>query len=203
MLKMKQSLMLSLFFSINSYAQNYFPQERPLELDALKAPGVERMGAVPLPIPAYGNMPVSQNMQSTGSLNSAQMRKGSFESTYMPGRVIYLNGENIGSIRNQELENVNVRIDQNGNLYIEAPQYEVASEQSYHPLLPKELPQFKKENIYEQMPLPQGVYSKQSGKTVSAEEPEPEQETKTPPPMAKEIIPEINSEAKIPSVKVD
>ena len=49
-------------------------------------------------------------------------------------RVIYLNGADISSAKNQSLEQVNVRIDARGNVYIEAPQYEVQQESTFVPL---------------------------------------------------------------------
>ncbi|MDQ3234613.1 MAG: hypothetical protein M3Q07_22645 [Pseudobdellovibrionaceae bacterium] len=49
-------------------------------------------------------------------------------------RVIYLNGADISSAKNQSLEQVNVRIDGRGNVYIEAPQYEVQQESTFVPL---------------------------------------------------------------------
>ncbi len=49
-------------------------------------------------------------------------------------RVIYLNGVDISSAKNQSLEQVNVRIDARGHVYIEAPQYEVQQESTFVPL---------------------------------------------------------------------
>ena len=62
--------------------------------------------------------------------------------------------------------------------------------------MPKELPKFKKDNIYEQLPINQGSYSKKTGQAVSSG-------VEAPPPMAKEIIPEVNSQPKIPPVSMD
>lgn len=213
----KKIILLSTFFSIKVYAQNqnYFANDKPFEPEAIQAPGVDRIGASPLPMPSFSNLPVGQTTPVIETTKQPQIKKGSFESTYTPGRVLFLNGENISSIRNQELENVNIRIDKNGNIYIEAPQYEVSTEQSYHPLLPKELPKFKKENVYEQMPLPQGVFSKETGKstsdsqasaaTHSASDSQPPvtHSAEAPAPMAKEIVPEVNTQAKIPPVNLD
>lgn len=41
---------------------------------------------------------------------------------------VYLNGQNIDTIRNQRLKNVNVHIDGQGNVHIEAPGYQVLEE---------------------------------------------------------------------------
>ena len=58
-------------------------------------------------------------------------------STFSPavlGRDVLLNGQDISSARNQELKGVNLRIDDKGNLFIEAPQYRVHEEDTYTPL---------------------------------------------------------------------
>lgn len=49
-------------------------------------------------------------------------------------RSIYLNGVDISAAKNQNLEQVNVRIDTRGNIYVEAPQYEVQQESTFVPL---------------------------------------------------------------------
>lgn len=50
------------------------------------------------------------------------------------GRVIYLNGVDISSAKNQSLEQVNIRIDAQGHIYIEASQYEVQQDTTFVPL---------------------------------------------------------------------
>lgn len=91
----------------------------------------------------------------------------SYETTRMPARLIYLNGKNVSSLKNQELENVYVKIDEYGNVHMTAPQYEVATDSSYHPLLPSELPRFPKDKIQIEN-LPQGVFSKEQVKLPEA-----------------------------------
>lgn len=49
-------------------------------------------------------------------------------------RNVNLNGIDISSARNQSLENVNIRIDALGNIYIEAPHYTVHQENTFLPL---------------------------------------------------------------------
>ncbi len=49
-------------------------------------------------------------------------------------RRIYLNGVDISSATHQQLENVHLRIDGQGNIFIEAPHYEVSEENTYLPL---------------------------------------------------------------------
>ena len=90
-------------------------------------------------------------------------------STMFPARSIFLNGMNIGSVRDQDLENVTVKIDGQGNIHLIAPHYDVREDTSYHPLLPQELPRFPKAGT---MPegMPQGPFSKQSGEKASGGE---------------------------------
>lgn len=52
-------------------------------------------------------------------------------------RSVFLNDVNINSVRNQELDNVSVQIDKKGNIYIEAPQYEVTADTSARAPAPK------------------------------------------------------------------
>ena len=63
----------------------------------------------------------------------------------IPLNTVYLNGENIVGLRNQVLEGVNIRFDSKGNIFIDAPHYEVHHDSSFHPLLPEETPQFAKD----------------------------------------------------------
>lgn len=52
-----------------------------------------------------------------------------------PGmRSVYLNGIDISSVRNQSLSQVDIKVDEKGNLYIVAPQYEVQQESTFVPL---------------------------------------------------------------------
>lgn len=60
-------------------------------------------------------------------------------------KVVYLNGVNITSARNHEMSNVTVRIDDVGNIFIIAPQYDVSIKKSYRALIPDEYPSYKKE----------------------------------------------------------
>lgn len=49
-------------------------------------------------------------------------------------RSIFMNGVDISSARNQELRNVHIRISENGDIFITAPQYQVTEEETYTPL---------------------------------------------------------------------
>jgi hypothetical protein len=70
--------------------------------------------------------------------------------TDFPARVIYLNGRNVSSVRDQTLEGVNVSIDSHGNIHIIAPHYEVQESTHYRPLFGKDVPRFSK-------PVPSGA----------------------------------------------
>lgn len=50
------------------------------------------------------------------------------------GRSIYLNGVDISGSQNQELQKVDILINEKGDIYITAPQYEVFEEDHYLPL---------------------------------------------------------------------
>jgi hypothetical protein len=80
--------------------------------------------------------------------------------TDFPARMIYLNGKNISSVREQQLEGVSVRIDASGNVHISAPHYEVQESSQYRPLLPNEVPRVSKPSASNEPPLFQGRYSK-------------------------------------------
>jgi len=49
-------------------------------------------------------------------------------------RSIFLNGSDISGARNQQLKNVDVRITENGDIFIVAPHYQVAEEDAFTPL---------------------------------------------------------------------
>lgn len=49
-------------------------------------------------------------------------------------RSIFLNGVDISSTKNQSMQQVNISIDSQGNIYIEAPHYEAQQESTFVPL---------------------------------------------------------------------
>lgn len=179
--------------SVSAYAQDPIPdfksippeykqpaqssmQETPMQVAPLQGSGVQRVGSVPIPITNQSlelmNAPSVTLQRPQGvAVQPVPMspRKLPYESTLMSGRIIYLNGVNINSIKNQDLENVNVRIDGSGNIYIDAPHYDISVEQSYHPLMPGELPKFQKTEFIDPN-LPKGTYSKETGKSIMKEE---------------------------------
>jgi hypothetical protein len=170
-----------------SFAQSPL-QEIPIQTQPLQGTGVQRVGSAPIPVPI-------QNVELMASPSITIQRpqgiaiqpipmapkKLPYDTTYMTGRIIFLNGVNISSVKNQELENVNLHIDSNGNIYIDAPHYEIGVEQSYHPLMPNELPKFPKAEFRE-APIPKGIYSKETGKLTTKE---------SMPVLPKEFAPEV------------
>lgn len=118
--------------------------------------------------------------------------------TDFPARMIYLNGKNISSVRDQQLDGVSVRIDANGNVHISAPQYEVQESMHYRPLLPNDIPKVGKPRVDRDAPLLQGRYSKPASKasdSVSGAVPPIEAEDSESPaddarPAAKQGAPE-------------
>jgi hypothetical protein len=81
------------------------------------------------------------------------------EVTSHPPRTITLNGVDVNALRGETLENVTVRIDEQGNVAIMAPHYEVSTDATFHPLLPTELPRVPKARTAPR-DLPQGRFSK-------------------------------------------
>ncbi|RZA27363.1 MAG: hypothetical protein EOP10_00255 [Proteobacteria bacterium] len=49
-------------------------------------------------------------------------------------RSVFLNGVDISSTKNQSMQQVNISIDSQGNVYIEAPHYEAQQESTFVPL---------------------------------------------------------------------
>jgi hypothetical protein len=63
-------------------------------------------------------------------------------------RSIYLNGKDVSSARNQQLKRVDLRIDEDGNVFIEAPHYQINEEKTYAPLRSKpQLPIAKPQHL--------------------------------------------------------
>lgn len=75
-----------------------------------------------LTVLAAGLVPLVVEMPSTAAPTVAGMRS------------IFLNGTDISSARNQELKNVDIHINENGDLFIVAPHYQVNEEDTYVPL---------------------------------------------------------------------
>ncbi len=174
-------------YPLFSFAQSS-SQEIPVQTQPLQGTGVQRVGSAPVPIPiqsielmASPSLTIQRPQGATIQPIPVAPKKLPYDTTYMTGRVIYLNGVNISSVKNQELENVNIHIDNNGNINIDAPHYEIGVEQSYHPLMPSELPKFPKSDFRE-APVPKGVFSKETGKMTSKE---------PMPVLPKEFAPEV------------
>jgi|GEM_PF-667628 len=127
---------------------------------------LQRVGGIPLPTSrsARGGFAAAQpanprELTPTFAARRSKPMIGEL-TTDFPARMIYLNGRNISSVREQELEGVNVRIDSNGNVHISAPHYEVQESSHYRPLLPHEVPKVGKPSLQTDRPLFSGGNSK-------------------------------------------
>lgn len=128
---------------------------------------MRRVAGIPLParqnklaangIPGQSN--VYRDSAPTFPMRRSKQMVGDL-TTDFPARMVYLNGKNISSVREQQLNGVNVRIDAQGNLYISAPQYEVQESSHYRPLLPNEVPKVGKPSVSSEAPLFPGRFSK-------------------------------------------
>lgn len=90
-------------------------------------------------------------------------------------RSVFLNGVDISSAKNQSMQQVNIKIDSQGNVYIEAPQYEAQQETTFVPLgrrqpLPGAIPQHRAPG-----PLPQRIEPASQAELAPAEETKVEQ----------------------------
>jgi nucleoid-associated protein YgaU len=130
-------------------------------------PGMKRVRAIPF----HGNS--APRAEKTGELSGASkseksvraesvfehtepVRKPQWQSPRASAyavRKVFLNGTNISSLRGETLDNVQVRIDEQGDIHLLAPHYEVSEESSYHPLLPRELPRYSKQRHAENLPF--------------------------------------------------
>lgn len=154
-------------------AQDAFLEQRPDSASALGSPsagttedtnfsqgGFFGLGAQkPMKKVRGINLPEQQSKIGFSSAQQAQAQSPSAEfiqprkfskpdagapTTDFPARMVYLNGRNVSSVREQQLESVNVNIDANGNIHIMAPHYEVQESTHYRPLFAKDLPKFNK-----------------------------------------------------------
>jgi hypothetical protein len=88
-----------------------------------------------------GTVASAQNSQPTGpdnktgstALNSMPKRSINMPLS-TPNRSVYMNGVDISSSRSQDLRNVHVKISDDGDIYIAAPQYQVTEEETFLPL---------------------------------------------------------------------
>ena len=161
---MKKTKILACLFivTLNANSQELLPGEKNLNVQPILGPGVERVGSSGIPVPKLGNRNAFQNSRFNQEILPAISSKNIYDTTSGSNRLLYLNGVNISQVRNQDLNQVNVRIDGNGVVYIEAPQYEVVRKQNYHPLLPNEIPKNAKESLLSPN-TPKGIYSKETG----------------------------------------
>ncbi|MFZ9519676.1 MAG: hypothetical protein ACO3A4_04285 [Silvanigrellaceae bacterium] len=134
-----------------------FGGQKPLQrVTSMPLPNRQgRMSAAGLP----GQPVASREAMSSFPVRRAKPIVGEL-TTDFPARMIYLNGKNISSVREQQLDGVNVRIDSNGNVHILAPQYEVQESSHYRPLLNSEVPKVGKPKVENDAPLFPGKYTK-------------------------------------------
>ena len=130
---------------------------------------MQKVRGLPLPTRAPRQLYAASQSAGDREFNSSFSLRRSKQSigeltTDFPARMVYLNGKNVSSIREQQLEGVNVRIDVNGNIHILAPHYEVQESTHYRPLLPHDLPKVSKPAPLVEEPLLSGRHSKPSNK---------------------------------------
>ena len=76
-------------------------------------------------------------------------------STSLLGRNIYLNGNDISNAKAQKLEDVDLLIDKDGNIFISASHYKIEVEENYYPLNKSQLyPNHKKRKKPTPQPSP-------------------------------------------------
>jgi hypothetical protein len=74
----------------------------------------------------YSSLSLGNNLDSQTPPTSKLVTPGT--------RSIYLNGVDISSARNQDLRNVHVHVDGDGNVFVKAPHYQVTEEETFVPL---------------------------------------------------------------------
>lgn len=105
---------------------------------------------------------------------------------------VLLNGRDISSARNQEMKNVNIRIDDKGNIFIDAPHYKVHEEDTYSPL-----GHFMRDNAKENAgappthQAPQGINNAPVGKTGAMVTP-PNKDMIPASPEVPDFVPETS-----------
>lgn len=86
----------------------------------------------------YGLLPIAALIPTMLFAAGTPNNQGSPGSATMPvttpNRSVYLNGVDISSSRNEDLRNVHIKISENGDLFISAPQYQVTEEETFMPL---------------------------------------------------------------------
>ena len=88
---------------------------------------------------------------------------------FLSARSVYLNGQDVSSAYGEQLKGVDIFIDQNGDIYISAPQYQIIMESTKNPLSlleTKKMHESKKylpEQIHEQLRRKGGAAMKDGG----------------------------------------
>lgn len=115
--------------------------------------------------------------------------------TKVQDRSIFLNGVEISNAKHQSLQNVNIRIDGNGNLYIEAPHYEVSEESTYIPLSSWQKQNPNRMKHHDKGPLPK------SRKNIQGAQHLPPMGKKAKP--VEQVLPERINSANLATKKAD
>lgn len=105
-----------------------------------------------------------------------------------PARSIFVNGIDISSARHQEINNVTIRIDGEGNIFIIAPHYQVNEESTYIPLSswknkmnsPKRKGDEAQPNISRELPSHPAMQQKSTRKMPPMEQPKQGSKTQQP-----------------------
>jgi hypothetical protein len=82
---------------------------------------------------AFACISISSNLADRGFASNAAGSLHPMPVT-TPNRSVYLNGVDISSARNQDLRNVHIKITENGDIFVSAPQYQVTEEETFMPL---------------------------------------------------------------------
>lgn len=74
------------------------------------------------------------SLKHFGLISSIVLFYATFSANASFGKNIYLNGIDISGARGQVMQNVNIHINENGDIMITAPHYQVNEEDNYMPL---------------------------------------------------------------------
>jgi hypothetical protein len=159
-------------------------------LDLLTARKAFRIGTVPAGTPTgdkkrqthgylYAFLLVTLLIWDQGTTLANESVNPAFKAPVItPNRSVFLNGQDISSARNEELRNVHVKISENGDLFISAPQYQVTESETFMPLSPHSAnktapiehrpPQPLRENGSASLPKAGGVGAGDSGNPATS-----------------------------------
>ncbi len=125
---------------------------------------------------------------------------GLFPAGQLAARNIYVNGIDISNAQSQELIGVNVQINEKGDVFIVAPQYQVHEEDSYFPLSAAKMPRPSPSPLHQK---PQELRAPQVGGRSEDEEPSPSARPSSSPTMSDSDIVPASESIVPPSPAVD